>query len=113
MARMPAKERAAKQTLRQKAIRDSARDKRRPSRDDIARLLLWQMITGVNENRTDRRQVLDRLRDEIVDGLEQQGFDARESEDVFEELVAKYIRGQSPFRLKRHLQKDTGGSNTG
>lgn len=111
MARMPAKQRAAEQKLRQKELRDAARDKRRPSRDDIARLLLWQMITGVSENRSDRRQVLDRLRDEIVDGLEQQRFDVRESEDVFEELVVKYVNGPSPFRPKRHLQKGAGGSD--
>lgn len=109
MPRMPAKQRAAEQKLRQKETRDTARDKRRPSRDDIARLLLWQMITGVSENRSDRREVLDRLRNEIVDGLEKQGFDARESEDVFEKLVDKYVRGPSPFRPKRHLQKGAGG----
>ena len=112
MARMPAKQRAAEQTVRQKEHRERARDKRRPSRDDIARLLLWQMITGVSENRPDRREVLDRLRNEIVGGLEKQGFDVRESEDVFEALVTKYVRGPSPFRPKRHLRKDAGGSDT-
>ncbi len=111
MARMPATQRAAEQKVRQKEHRDRARDKRRPSRDDIARMLLWQMITGVNANRPDRREVLDRRRNEIVDGLERQGFDVRESEDAFEELVTKYVRGPSPFRPKRHLQKNAGGSD--
>ncbi len=113
MARMPATQRAAKQKVRQKINRDTAREKLRPSRDDIARLLLWQMITGVSENRPDRREVLDRLRNEIVDGLETQGFDVRESEDAFENLVTKYVSGPSPFRPKRHLQKNAGGSGAG
>jgi hypothetical protein len=112
MARMPPKQRAAEQKVRQKKTRDNSREKLRPSRDDIARLLLWQMITGVNANRPDRREVLDRLRNEIVDGLEGQGFNPRESEDVFENLVDKYIKGPPPFRPKRHLKKDAGGSDS-
>ena len=110
MARMSAKQRADQQVIRQKDLRDRMREKRRPSRDDIARLLLWQMITGVSENRSDRQKVLDRLRDEIVEGLERQGFDGRESEDAFEEPVIKNEKGPYPFRPKRHLQKDAGGS---
>lgn len=111
MARMPAKQRTAEQRVRQKKTRDTAREKCRPSRDDIARMLLWQMITGVNANRPDRREVLDRLRNEIVDGLEKQGFDARESEDVFEKLVHKYVNGPPPFRPKLHLKTAAGGSD--
>ena len=111
MARMPPKQRAAEQRVRQKKTRDTAREKLRPSRDDIARLLLWQTITGVNTNRPDRREVLDRLRNEIVDGLEGQGFDARESEDAFDKLVDKYVKGPPPFRPKRHLKKAAGGSD--
>ncbi|AKI03553.1 hypothetical protein IMCC20628_04889 (plasmid) [Hoeflea sp. IMCC20628] len=113
MARMPATQRAAEQKVRQKEHRDRARDKRRPSRDDITRLLLWQMITGVSKNRSDQREVLDRLRNELVDGLEKQGFDVRESEDAFEELVTKYVKGPKPIRPKRHLQKNAGGSGAG
>ncbi|WP_382264825.1 hypothetical protein [Hoeflea alexandrii] len=110
---MPATQRAAQQKVRQKKLRDEAREKLRPSRDDIARLLLWQMITGVNARRTDRRKVLDRLCNEIVDGLVGQGFDARESEDAFEKLVDKYVKGPPPFRPKRHLKKAAGRSETG
>ncbi|MBV1782223.1 MAG: hypothetical protein KMY49_04110 [Hoeflea sp.] len=36
--------------------------------------------------------------------LELQGFDIRESEDVFEELAARYADGLFPFRPKRHLK---------
>jgi len=111
MARMPPKQRKAEQRVRQKKTRDTARENLRPSRDDIARLLLWQKITGVNSNRRDRREVLDRLRNELVDGLVSQGFDARESEGVFEKLVHKYVNGPPPFRPKRHLKKAAGGSD--
>ena len=108
MARKPKKQRNAEQVVRQKGVRDAARKKRRPSRDDIARMLLWQMIAGVQNNRSDPRKVLDKLCDEIVEGLEQQGFDVRESEDVFEALVDKYSDGLFPFRPKWHLDPDSG-----
>ena len=103
MARMPATQRAAKQKVRQKINRDTAREKLRPSRDDTARLLLWQMITGVSENRPDRREVLDRLRNEIVDGLERKGFDVREGEDAFENLVTRLHQLAGPARRFRKL----------
>lgn len=47
--------------------------------------------------------MLDKLRDQIVDGLEVQGFDARESEEVFDDLAKKYSSGIPPFRRKLHL----------
>ena len=96
MARKPKKQRNAEQVVRQQRVRDAARTKRRPSRDDIARMFLWQMIAGVQNKRTDGRVVLDKLRNEIVEGLERQGFDVRQSEDVFEALVDKYSDGCSP-----------------
>jgi hypothetical protein len=39
MARMPATQRVAEQKVRQKKLRNTAREKLRPSRDDIARVL--------------------------------------------------------------------------
>ncbi len=110
MARKPQKQRNAEQVVRQKRVRDSARKKRGPSRDDIARMFLWQMIAGVQNKRTDGRVVLDKLRNEIVEGLEQQGFDVRQSEDVFEALVDKYADGLFPFRPKWHLGPEGGPS---
>ncbi|MCY0148834.1 hypothetical protein OEG84_14275 [Hoeflea sp. G2-23] len=93
----------AKQRARQQRVRDEARNRRRPSRDDLARMLFWKMIMSARKHHLGRREALDRLRDEIVDGLELQGFDVRESEDVFEELTARYADGLFPFRPKRHL----------
>jgi hypothetical protein len=73
------------------------RNRRRPSRDDLARMLLWKMIMSAGKHRLGRREALDRLRDEIVDGLELQGFDVRESEEVFEELAGRYADGLFPI----------------
>lgn len=92
------------QRARQQRVRDEARDRRRPSRDDIARMLLWKMIMSTEKHKLGRREALDRLRDEVVDGLEIQGFDVRESEEVFEDLAARYADGLFPFRPKRHLK---------
>jgi len=91
------------QRARQQRVRDEARNRRRPSRDDLARMLLWKMIMSAERHPRGRRDALDRLRDELVDGLDLQGFDIRESKDVFEDLAARYADGLFPFRPKRHL----------
>lgn len=108
MSRKSRKQRNVEQQVRQQRVRDEARENRRPSRDDIARMLLWQTIHGVQSRRRDARAVLDRLRDEVVEGLERQRFSIRESEEVFEELVTKYASGLFPFRPKRHLGRTEG-----
>ncbi|WP_412050351.1 hypothetical protein ACK6D9_01345 [Hoeflea sp. Naph1] len=104
MTKKSKREIAAKQRARQQRVRDEARIRRRPSRDDLARILLWKMIMCAEKHPLGRRRALDRLCDEIVDGLELQGFDVRESEDVFEDLASRYADGMFPFRPKRHLK---------
>lgn len=93
------------QRVRQQRVRDQAHERRRPSRDDLARVLLWQMIMSADKYHLGRREGLDRLRDKIIDGLELQGFDVRESEDVFDDLAKRYANGVFPFRRKRHLEQ--------
>jgi len=93
------------QRVRQKRVRDQARERRRPSRDDLARVLLWQMVKAAEKSNLGHRKALDGLRDKIVDGLELQGFDVRECEDVFDDLVKRYANGVCPFRRKRHLEQ--------
>jgi len=100
------KQRTEEQRVRQSEVRKAAVKARRPDRDDIARILLWQMISGIQKktaNTHDMRDMLDKLRNQIVGGLEDQGFDVRESEEVFEGLAKKYANGISPFRRKLHL----------
>lgn len=102
MPRKSKKQRNAEQAVRQRHVRDAAKARCRPSRDDLARVLLWQMITAAQE-RADARVALDKLSEAIVGELERQGFDVRESENVFEELADRYSDGLFPFRPKRHL----------
>ncbi|MDH4442661.1 MAG: hypothetical protein QE284_20030 [Rhizobium sp.] len=106
MARKPKKQRNAEQWERQKRVREQALTDRCPTRDDIARMLLWQMIVGVLNTRDDAKAVLDELGRQLAKGLEHQRFDVDQSLDVFDALVRKYSDGLYPFRPKRHLALD-------
>ena len=107
MANQTREERIERQRLRQLSVRKTAKEQKKPSRDDIARMLLWQMITGIQKNKeTDKagkREMLDKMLKRTVNGLESQGFDGQQSEYAFEALVDKYAKGGSPFRRKLHL----------
>jgi hypothetical protein len=109
MARKTIRQRNAEQRVRQQKVRDDAREHRRPTRDDIARTLLWQMIVTAKQKRK-RDEILDRLGSEIVAELVLQGFDPRESEAVFDALAEKYEPEVRPFRIKRYLE---GRAHTG
>lgn len=102
MSRKSRKQRNVEQAARQQRVRDEAREKRRPSRDDLARVLLWQIITAAQAHKAPYR-ALGKVRDSIVDDLERQGFNVRECEEVFHELADRYSDGLYPFRPKRHL----------
>ena len=101
-ARKSTRQRNAEQRVRQQKVRDDAREDRRPTRDDIARTLLWQMIVTAKKRRK-RDEILGLLCEEIVAELVLQGFDADEGEAVFEALAEKYEPEVRPFRIKRHL----------
>jgi hypothetical protein len=107
MAKQTREERNERQRIRQLSVRKTAQKLKKPSRDDIARMLLWQMITGIQKNKkkdkVGREEMLIDLLNSIVNGLESQGFDGQQSEDAFEALVEKYAKGISPFRRKLHL----------
>lgn len=105
MARKPKRQRNVEQVIRQQRVREEARTRRRPTRDDLARILLWQMIT-VAQAHKDPDRALGKVRDSIVDDLERQGFSVRESEEVFHELADRYADGLYPFRPKRHLKPE-------
>lgn len=110
MVRKSKKQRNAEQRVRQQKVRDVARERRRPTRDDIARTLLWQMIVTA-EGSSKRTAFLERLCGEIVAQLVLQGFDQRESEVVFEALADKYTADLPPFRIKRHLEDVSHAAN--
>ncbi len=103
MPRETKRQRNAKQMIRQQRVREKARLSRRPDRDDLARVLLWQMI-DVARQEDDSYIALGKVRDVIVELLERQGFNVFESEDVFHELARTYSDGLFPFRPKRHLE---------
>lgn len=103
MTKKSKKQRNAEQAVRQQKVRDEAKARKRPSRDDLARILLWQMISAALEHKEPHR-ALGKVRDSLVDDLERLGFDVRESEDVFHELADRYSDGLFPFRPKRHLE---------
>lgn len=99
MARKSKRQRLEEQRKRQSAIRAKAKAKRKPGRDDFARVLLWQAIIKALRQQ-DGGRTLDRLRDKITDVLEERGFDLKEAEDVFDDLARKYATGLNPFRRK-------------
>lgn len=113
MPRKSRKQRREEQRKRQAAVRETAREKCRPDRDDLARILLWLMIREAHaEARKQRsRGPLDKLCTILVTNLELQGFDADEAEDVFAMLERKYPSQIGPGRIKRHLGRSDKASD--
>lgn len=111
MARKSRNQRREEQRKRQAAVRETAREKRRPGRDDFARVLLWLAIRKAHTEA--RRQQspapLDALCTILVTNLELQGFDSDEAEDVFAMLERKYPSQIGPGRIKRHLGRSGKG----
>lgn len=86
---------------RQKALRDAYRRAKRPDRDDVARVALFWLIRRAREK--GQQMELEQFQNKIVSMLTDQGFDQRECDAVFDDLVAKYRTGGVPFRRKIHL----------
>lgn len=89
------------QRERQQKLRDAGRKAKRPNRDDIARTALFMTISSMTTRGA--TEVLEDFQNRVVRMLVEQGFDERESDIVLEELVAKYRKGDWPFRRKVHL----------
>jgi hypothetical protein len=106
MARQSDKERLEKQRQRQQELREATLAEKRPSRDDVARVALFWMISSMAQKATN--DVLDEFQDKIVELLAKQGFDERASDEVFDDLVRKYRNGSWPFRRKVHLLHSDG-----
>ena len=93
--------RLAEQRERQQVYRKRIKSERRPSRDDIARVLLHVVIT--RSAARDKLDELEKFGDLIVDRLVEQGFDKRVSYDAFDQLVDKYVKQGWEFRKKTHI----------
>jgi len=99
-----ADKRLAEQRERQQVYRKRIKSERRPSRDDIARVLLHVVIT--RSAARDKLDELEKFGDLIVDRLVEQGFDKRVSFDAFDQLVDKYVKQGWEFRRKTHIGRD-------
>jgi hypothetical protein len=96
--------RLAEQRERQQVYRKRIKSERRPSRDDIARVLLHVVIT--RSAAKDKLDELEKFGDLIVDRLVEQGFDKRVSYDAFDQLVDKYVKQGWEFRRKTHITNE-------
>lgn len=95
----------ADQRKRQRTLRARAKAEQRPSRDDIARVLLHWTITKAMKK--GQEAMLYSVADEIVSRLAAQGFDEGKAYDVFDELVERYTKQHWAFRRKTYLPSDT------
>ncbi|PTM88370.1 hypothetical protein [Mycoplana dimorpha] len=94
--------RLAEQRERQQLYRDKQKRERRPSRDDIARMLMHIFI--VRSMKKGKMPELEQhFLDLVVDELGKQGFDRRAAQDVCDNLIDKYARNDWSFRKKIHL----------
>ncbi len=94
-------ERLRKQRERQKNYRDRLKADRKPTRDDIARIVLHFMVLLASE--ADDPRSLDQLINRVLEALKDQGFDEEASLDVLDDLIAKYTKTNWGFRRKVHL----------
>lgn len=100
MVRQSDEERLAKQRTYQKEKRKKDLQARRPNRDDVARTALFWLVRRMARLTPHE---MERFQDRIVEMLVEQGFDERASNAVLDDLIAKYRKGQRPFRRKIHL----------
>ncbi len=101
MVKQPDIERLRKQRARQQELREAALAEKRPTRDDVARMALFWMISNMAEKAN--KDILDEFQDRIVRLLTDQGFDEKASDEVLDDLIRKYSTGNWPFRRKVHL----------
>ena len=101
MAKAGYNEKLERQRERQKRHRLIQRARKRPGRDDIARVALHWMLTRAAE--TDMLGHLAKIEEVLVARLVEQGFARAESFEVFESLIDKYVAEAWSFRRKPHL----------
>ncbi|MBB6262438.1 hypothetical protein FHS77_003012 [Paenochrobactrum gallinarii] len=97
-------ERLRKQRERQQKVRERHKRDRKPSRDDIARVLLHMFI--MRSYKTNQMHLLEGYCDMIVRRLKAQGFDKDASYVVIDDLIEKYTKSDWQFFRKLHLKDD-------
>ncbi|PWL16590.1 hypothetical protein DKP76_16600 [Falsochrobactrum shanghaiense] len=103
-------ERLRKQRERQKDYRDRLRAERKPTRDDIARVLLHFMI--VKAVKSGNQDGTEKLIDMLLDALADQGFDKDASLEVIDDLIVRYTKSGWDFRRKVHLKSGRASDGT-
>jgi hypothetical protein len=109
MVRKSITQRNAAQRERQQRLRKIAKLERKPSRDDIARVLLHWLLNRAAK--TGHMAEVDRIADKIVARLVAQGFDERKSYEVFDDILERYTKRRWEFRRKIHLTPPITSSN--
>lgn len=90
----------------QRAYREQQKALRKPTRDDVARLALYFMISeGLQDGQ--ERNFADWC-EALTTGLVEQGFDRDAARHRLHQLIDRYADGWS-FQLKRHLTPHTVG----
>lgn len=104
ISRKSRSQRREDQRVRQQDQRDKAKKACKPSRDDVARMTLWWLISGTWKKDRNARARLDEVRDALTDLLKAQGFDQQAASNEIERLYVLYRTDKPPFRIKRHLR---------
>lgn len=93
--------RLAKQRTYQQALRERQRKERKPSRDDVARTVLFWLFSGLTAN--NKAAAFRQLYNDVLPMLVEQGFDEAKAAERIEEIYDRYEAGWT-FRGKGHLR---------
>ena len=84
----------------QRAYREQQKMRRKPTRDDVARLALYLMISeGLKDG---QERAFANWCETVTTGLVEQGFDRDATRHRLDQLIERYAEGWD-FQLKRHL----------
>lgn len=92
----------------QRVYRQQQKASRTPSRDDVARLALYLMISEGLKDGQERNLAV--WCETVTTGLVEQGFDRDATRHRLHQLIDRYADGWG-FQLKRHLTKHTIGQH--
>ena len=92
----------------QRAYRRQQKASRKPSRDDVARLALYLVISeGLKDG---QERAFANWCETVMTGLVEQGFDRDATRHRLDQLIERYAEGWD-FQLKRHLTPYTIGQS--